>query len=61
MFWFPVWLLFGVITAVVASKKGRSGFGWFVLGMMLGPFGFVLAVVVSENKRNYSAQLYADL
>lgn len=45
-----VWLLFGIASAVVASNKGRSGCGWFALGVLLGPFGFILALVVSKNQ-----------
>lgn len=44
-----VWLLFGVVTAVVASNKGRNGCGWFTLGVLLGPFGFILSLVVSKD------------
>jgi hypothetical protein len=42
------WILFGVVTAVVASNKGRDGCGWFLLGVLLGPFGFILSLVVSD-------------
>ena len=49
MEWLIVWLLFGVASAVVATNKGRSGFGWFLLGVLLGPFGFILSLVVSKN------------
>jgi len=45
-----IWLLFGIVSAVVASNKGRSGCGWLVLGFLLGPFGFILALVVSQNQ-----------
>ena len=45
-----IWLLFGIVSAVIASKKGRSGCGWFLLGFLLGPFGLILSVVVSEEK-----------
>jgi len=45
-----IWLLFGVVSAVVASNKGRSGFGWFVLGVLLGPFRFILSLVVPKNQ-----------
>jgi hypothetical protein len=45
-----VWLLFGVVSAVIASKKGRSGCGWFILGILLGPFGLILALVVSKDE-----------
>ena len=51
-----VWLLFGVISAVVATNKGRSGRGWFALGVLLGPFGFILALVVSPNRPAVEAQ-----
>lgn len=45
-----VWLLFGVACAVIAANKGRSGGGWFALGFLLGPFGLILALVVSKNQ-----------
>lgn len=44
-----IWLLFGIVSAVIASNKGRSGCGWFILGTLLGPFGLILALVVSKN------------
>jgi hypothetical protein len=44
------WLLFGVVTAIVATNKGRTGCGWFALGVVLGPFGFILALVVSKDQ-----------
>ena len=45
-----IWLLFGIISAVVASTKGRSGCGWFILGVFLGPFGLILSLVVPKNE-----------
>ena len=47
---FLLWLLFGVVSSVVATIKGRSGCGWFIFGVLLGPFGFILALVVSKNQ-----------
>lgn len=41
--------LFGAVSAVVANQKGRSGLAWFVLGVLLSPFGLILALVVTEN------------
>ncbi len=46
-----VWLLFGVATAVAASNKGLSGCAWFLLGVILGPFGLILSLVVPKNQR----------
>jgi hypothetical protein len=45
-----IWLVCGVVAAVVATNKGRSGCGWFILGVLLGPLGFILALVVSSNQ-----------
>jgi Double zinc ribbon len=45
-----IWILFGVIAAVVATNKGRSGCGWFALGVLLGPFGLILSLVVPKNQ-----------
>ena len=42
------WFLFGIITAIVASNKGRSGFSWFFIGVLLGPIGFVISLVVPK-------------
>ncbi|CDH44636.1 zinc ribbon domain-containing protein [Candidatus Contendibacter odensensis] len=44
------WFFCGVISGVVASNKGRSGFGWFILGFLFGPLGLILALVVSKDQ-----------
>lgn len=46
----PVWLLCGVLGAWIATTKGRGGCFWFFTCAILGPFGLVLAAVVSKNK-----------
>jgi hypothetical protein len=51
-----LWFLFGLISAIVASKKGRSGCGWFLLGVLLGPFGLILALVVGANEKKVEDQ-----
>lgn len=45
-----IWILFGVVAAVVATNKGWSGCGWFARGALLGPFGFILSLVVPKNQ-----------
>ena len=47
---FLLWLSFGIISAAIAANKGRSGCGWFVLGLLLGPLGIILALVVSKSQ-----------
>ena len=34
-------LICGALSAAIASIKGRSGFGWFVLGLLLGPLAVI--------------------
>ena len=55
-FIFILWLLFGIICAVVASRKGRSGFGWFLLGCVLGIFGLIWVLVISPNQQMAGSQ-----
>src|SRR4030067_1157037 len=33
----PVWIGLSIAIAVIASKKGRSGFGWFLFALFLSP------------------------
>jgi Na+/melibiose symporter-like transporter len=44
------WLLFAVLTAIVASSKGRSGFGWFLVGCILGILGLILVAILPSVK-----------
>jgi len=44
-----IWALFGIVSAIVASNKGRNGCGWFLLGFLLGPFGLILSLAVSKD------------
>ena len=43
------WMLCGVVAAVVASNKGNSGVTWFFVGVLLGPIGLILSLVVSGD------------
>lgn len=43
-----IWILFGISAAIVASQKGRSGVSWFFLGILLGPFGLIFALILKS-------------
>jgi hypothetical protein len=45
----PLWLLFGIIGAWIATTKGRSGCAWFLVCALLGPIGLVIAAVISRK------------
>ncbi len=41
----PVWFVFGLIGAWIATSKGRGGCFWFLLCSLLGPIGLLIAAV----------------
>ncbi len=45
-----IWLLLGILGAVVAANKGRSGCAWLTLGIVLAPVSFILALAVPKNQ-----------
>jgi len=46
-----LWLGLSVIAGVIASNKGRSGVGFFLLAVLLSPIiGIIGALIASENK-----------
>jgi hypothetical protein len=38
-----LWLLFAIFSMAIASAKNRSGIGWFLVGLLFGPFGLLVA------------------
>ena len=50
MEFFFIWIICGIIGAIIASNKGRSGCGWFIIVSLCGPLGIVLALVVPEDQ-----------
>jgi hypothetical protein len=47
MEWFFFWLLFSIVVGIIAANRGRSGFGWFVLSMVISPLlGVILVALI---------------
>jgi hypothetical protein len=46
-----VWILIAFWPARVASRKGRSFFGYFVLSLFFFPLALILAYVLSDKSR----------
>ena len=58
---FVLWLAFSVVAAVIASNKGRSGWGFFFLSLILSPLiGIIAALVVSSNRKNVEEKQIAS-
>lgn len=34
---FLFWVIFAIVVAVIASSRGRFGFGWFLLSLVISP------------------------
>lgn len=47
---FIVFVALSIIAGVIASKKGRSGFGFFLLSLLLTPLVGILASLVASPK-----------
>ena len=41
-----LWIGFAVVTAIAASGRGRSGGGWFLLGLIFGVFALIAVLVM---------------
>jgi hypothetical protein len=44
-----VWLICGIIAAMIGAKKD-TGCAGFLVGVLLGPFGIVLALVMKGDR-----------
>ncbi len=50
----------GVISAAIASSKGRSVVGWFFGGFFLGILGIIIVAVLPNVKQQKAIQTHAD-
>jgi hypothetical protein len=44
-----IWLFLALIVGVAADRRGRMGFGWFMLAVMLSPFIAGLLLLAMRN------------
>ena len=49
MGYFVLAILFAAITAMVSTSRGNSGTAGFFLGLLLGPFGLLIAIFSRKN------------
>ncbi|MBH9742251.1 zinc ribbon domain-containing protein [Vibrio navarrensis] len=48
MFVVILWLIFSICVGALASNKGRSGFGYFLISLILSPLiGLIIVLVIS--------------
>jgi hypothetical protein len=46
---FVVWAVFAIVVGIGAKAKGRSGFGWFLLALLISPLVAGLIILGSSN------------
>jgi hypothetical protein len=51
-----IWNLFGIGCVIAASNKNRSVIIWFLLGMLLGPFGLLYILLLNPKEKGSSAR-----
>lgn len=47
--WFLIGLIMAFVVAVIAGRKGRSPFGWFIAGAVLWPVALIAILAVSKT------------
>jgi len=52
-----IWLLCGILGAVIASSKGGSGVAGFLVGFLLGPIGVIITLFMGNAARKEAAEL----
>ncbi|PZU23807.1 MAG: hypothetical protein DI589_05930 [Shinella sp.] len=55
-----LWLICGIVTAIIAANKGRSGIGWLIIGFILGIFGIILIACMPSLKPQTVTLISAD-
>jgi len=55
MLFLILWLFCAIVSAIIAANKGRSGVGWFFLGLLIGPFAFAVALLPAVQKQGTGA------
>lgn len=51
------WLIFAALVGMWASSKGRSGFGYFLLSVVLSPLiGAIAVAIAGDNKPAVEAE-----
>jgi hypothetical protein len=47
---FLVWIVLSIVAGVMASNRGRSGFGWFLISCLLSPLiGLLLLAILPRQ------------
>jgi len=61
MFGGILYIIFCIIVGSAASNRGRSGFGYFILSLIISPLiTFIILLVLGENKNIREKRIYEE-
>ncbi len=46
-------IIFGAVSAMVARARGRTSLGWFLAGILIGPFALIVAVLPAKPREGH--------
>ena len=52
VFLIVIWIPLGIVGAIIMSRKGRSGCAGFAMGILLGPIGLIMALLIRPSEEN---------
>ena len=63
MGWLLIWIICGIFSAIIASSKGRNGFGLLVLGLIFGIFALLAVGFMPSTmkQKDTTAKLWQSL
>lgn len=48
--WIGSWLVLAIVVAIVAAARGRSGFGWFFIALLISPIiSFIVLALLGRT------------
>jgi len=50
-----LWFGIAIVTGIAASARGRSGFGWFLLGLLFSLLALIVVLVLPSKKTDPNA------
>lgn len=55
MEWIVGWLLWSIIVGIIASSRGRRGFTWFLLSLLISPLlSMILVLALGRPGPNFT-------
>jgi hypothetical protein len=49
-------IIFGIVSGILARSKGRNTLGWFIAGLLIGPFALLVAVLPARPRDGHLAE-----